>query len=771
MYLKKLEVTGFKSFGRKSLMVFDAPVTAIVGPNGSGKSNISEAFRFVLGEQSMKSMRGRKGEDMIWNGSPSLSRLNRAGVKLTFDNSRKFLNSDFDEVVVERVVHRDGLNEYLLNGTFVRLRDILELLASAHVGPSGHHIISQGEADRALNANPRERRVIIEDALGLKIYQLKKQESRRKLDRTAENLERAESLRREIAPHIKFLSKQVEKIEKSRSVRQELVGLYREYFTAENIRIKYAERDISARGDRLRQKAELMDSHLADAKKDISAGESVSQSSQKIRDAESQFKSLRDRKEKETLELGRVLGELSFEVRKEEQENRQKTRDESVRVEIVELRKLGGNADSLERDAASAEPQALTKMLEAAIGAIRMFVAKYTERIKAAAQDGVLSPRQNVKERLEQKKREVEERLSRIRAEEEAVSGLLDKLKDDMEKEKDKYRDAEKEMIRIMSERKEIAVELDFLHSEERECHVQKEDYERELREAAALAGDAALDFSRKTPVSPADFGAAGESQNDRESMRNLQHERRRRLEKLKVKLEELGGGSGAEIIKEFQEAKERDAFLAVEIDDLVKTSESLDKLISDLELRLDVEFREGLKKINTEFNNFFTLMFGGGSAEICLVKEKEPESVYDLEIEGFSGVSASINVENKEEKEVLPGLEIKVNLPRKKIKSLEMLSGGERALTSIALIFAVSQVNPPPFIILDETDAALDESNSKKYGNMIENLAKYSQLIVITHNRETMSRAGMLYGVTMGADGVSKLLSVKFGEAVTASA
>src|SRR3989344_2014967 len=360
MYLKKLEVTGFKSFGRKSLMVFDAPVTAIVGPNGSGKSNISEAFRFVLGEQSMKSMRGRKGEDMIWNGSPSLSRLNRAGVKLTFDNSRKFLNSDFDEVVVERVVHRDGLNEYLLNGTFVRLRDILELLASAHVGPSGHHIISQGEADRALNANPRERRVIIEDALGLKIYQLKKQESRRKLDRTAEN-----------------------------------------------IRIKYAERDISARGDRLRQKAELMDSHLADAKKDISAGESVSQSSQKIRDAESQFKSLRDRKEKETLELGRVLGELSFEVRKEEQENRQKTRDESVRVEIVELRKLGGNADSLERDAASAEPQALTKMLEEAIGAIRMFVAKYTERIKAAAQDGVLSPRQNVKERLEQKKREV----------------------------------------------------------------------------------------------------------------------------------------------------------------------------------------------------------------------------------------------------------------------------------------------------------------------------------------------------------------------------
>src|SRR3989338_6273351 len=226
MYLKKLEVTGFKSFGRKSLMVFDAPVTAIVGPNGSGKSNISEAFRFVLGEQSMKSMRGRKGEDMIWNGSPSLSRLNRAGVKLTFDNSRKFLNSDFDEVVVERVVHRDGLNEYLLNGTFVRLRDILELLASAHVGPSGHHIISQGEADRALNANPRERRVIIEDALGLKIYQLKKQESRRKLDRTAENLERAESLRRENAAPNKMFCKKEEKKKKKKQRQKRGVFLF-----------------------------------------------------------------------------------------------------------------------------------------------------------------------------------------------------------------------------------------------------------------------------------------------------------------------------------------------------------------------------------------------------------------------------------------------------------------------------------------------------------------------------------------------------------------
>jgi chromosome segregation protein len=121
---------------------------------------------------------------------------------------------------------------------------------------------------------------------------------------------------------------------------------------------------------------------------------------------------------------------------------------------------------------------------------------------------------------------------------------------------------------------------------------------------------------------------------------------------------------------------------------------------------------------------------------------------------------------EKEEDTEV--GVDIQVNLPRKKIKGLEMLSGGERALTSIALLFAISQVNPPPFIILDETDAALDEANSKKYGDMVENLSKHSQLIVITHNRETMSRAGVLYGVTMGREGYSKLLSIAFNEALT---
>ena len=156
----------------------------------------------------------------------------------------------------------------------------------------------------------------------------------------------------------------------------------------------------------------------------------------------------------------------------------------------------------------------------------------------------------------------------------------------------------------------------------------------------------------------------------------------------------------------------------------------------------------------------FFALMFGGGKANLLVVKtKKRKKSDTDIDL---SSTEVPDEDENDEE-----GIDVNVALPNKKTKGLQMLSGGERSLTSIALLFAMSQIKPPPFLILDETDAALDEANSRRYGDMIENLSKYSQLILVTHNRETMSRAGVLYGVTMGADGVSRILSIELEEAV----
>ncbi|OHB24590.1 MAG: hypothetical protein A2542_03500 [Parcubacteria group bacterium RIFOXYD2_FULL_52_8] len=228
------------------------------------------------------------------------------------------------------------------------------------------------------------------------------------------------------------------------------------------------------------------------------------------------------------------------------------------------------------------------------------------------------------------------------------------------------------------------------------------------------------------------------------------QENRRRQIERLKIRIEEIGGGH-SDVLKEFQELSERDQFLAKEVEDLIKGAESLRKLMSDLAEQLKVQFKEGLAKINTQFNNYFQVLFGGGSAALDLIQSK---------LAPMDGEASEDEGQPEE------GLEINVTLPRKKIRGLQMLSGGERTLTSLALLFAVSQVNPPPFLVLDETDAALDESNSKKYGEMLEQLALKSQLIIITHNRETMSHAGVLYGITMGKDAVSRVLSIKFEDA-----
>ena len=324
-------------------------------------------------------------------------------------------------------------------------------------------------------------------------------------------------------------------------------------------------------------------------------------------------------------------------------------------------------------------------------------------------------------------------------------------LKGEIEKEKDSNRDAEKAVFRIMAEQNEINAKLAVLRAREEKLLIDQNNFKQELTEAGVLVGLEAVRYQDVLVI---------ESETPEE--RSKQEERRRNIERIKIRLEDAGVGSSDEVMKEYKEVTERDEFLGRELDDLHKTSDSLLALIKELDEKLISEFKAGVEKINLQFQDFFSKMFGGGTARLNVVKEKKKKRS-DIEMNVEDG--GEVVVEDEEEGE--EGIDIDINLPKKKIKSLVMLSGGERALTSIALLFAMSQVNPPPFIILDETDAALDEANSKKYGDMIAELSKYSQLILVTHNRETMSRAGIIYGVTMGMDGVSKLLSIQFEEAV----
>jgi chromosome segregation protein len=755
MHLKSLELFGFKSFAKKSGLEFTAPVTSVVGPNGSGKSNVAEAFRFVLGEQSMKSMRGKRTEDLIFNGSDSQTRSNRASVKLVFDNQpqngKRLLNIDFDEVAIERVIHRDSLSEYFINGSAVRLRDIVELLAGAHIGSSGHHIISQGEADRILNANIKERREMIEDALGLMVFQYKQEEAGRKLEKTRENMEKVESLRKEIAPHLKFLKRQVEKVEKTIALRQELTVLYKEYLKREQTYLAATEASLTAESTAPKADLERLERELAEAKSALAQSAHKDVKSTELIELETRLKQVRQSRDDVTRSMGRIEGEIGTLERILARE-KSAAQTEVTNIPFAEAKSLVSRVDELCVEIeGSADMDSVRGILARIRESLRTFLdsKKNTQaESKAGDIEREIAVLQDRRAQAETEAREREAELS-------ALSGQYGLLQGEIEREKDSSRDAEKAMFRIMAEQNEVRGKLSVLRVREDKLRMEKEEFRRELEEGAILIGREAYLFESDETVYPAEE-------------RHAQEERRRAVEKLKIKLEDSGAVSPGDVMKEFKETTERDEFLAREILDLEKSAQSLTDLIKELETKLDILFADGISKINEQFKQFFALMFGGGEASLAVVREKKRKRGLSPEELAEMGMGTGLGEAGEpEEEETELGVGIAVNLPRKKVKALEMLSGGERALTSIALLFAISQVNPPPFIILDETDAALDEANSKKYGDMVENLSKHSQLIVITHNRETMSRAGVLYGVTMGKEGYSKLLSIAFNEAL----
>lgn len=710
MRLKSLSLNGFKSFAQKTVLEFDSSIVSIVGPNGSGKSNVVEAIRFVLGEQSMKSMRGKGGSDLVFKGSKDLPKGSRAAVTIYFDNTDKIfkltndggedMNLDYDVISISREVYSDGLNKYILNGTEVRLKDIHNLLSSVNIGSSGHHIISQGEADRILNASARDRKEMVEDALGLRVYQYKIKESERKLERTNENMKEVVMLRRENAPHLSFLKKQVEKFEKTKEMQTELSTLYKKYLKKESIYLEQEETNLKTEKDKLQSELTDINRKIADTEDGNSTKSNPKIEELKI--VEQNINGVRGNKSELERKLGRIEGIL------ESRENKVKI---SGRCPLCGSEIKDGEAGQIEKQHNE---------------------EKELEELKISQTNVLLE-------------------IQKLREEEENLAKNIEILKQDLNKEMEALRDLEREKFAFKVRHQELSSALELVLIKESNLKSRGEAFVNEIKEGTALIGTDILSYKNAEVSS-----LVGE-----EELSITQEELKKKIERIKIKLEDAGLGNGAELMKEFKEVSERDEFLAKEMEDLEKSIESLEKLIADLKEKIDIEFKEGVKKINVEFQEFFSLMFGGGHGSLSIVENKKrfssAKAVEDEEI---------IEEEDEEEAVIEQGIEINVSLPHKKVKELHAFSGGERSLTSIALLFAMSQVNPPPFLVLDETDAALDEANSRKYGDMLEKLSKHSQLIVVTHNRETMSRAGILYGVTIGSNEASKLLSVKFEEA-----
>lgn len=736
MRLKNLEINGFKSFSKKTNLEFQNSIVSIVGPNGSGKSNVVEALRFVLGEQSIKSMRGSSGSDLIFKGSKSLPKGSRAAVTIYFDNSDKIfklspeggenINLNYETISISREVYSDGLNKYILNGSEVRLKDINNLLSSVNIGSSGHHIISQGEADRILNANSKDRREMIEDALGLKIYQYKIKEANRKLERTTNNMKEVSLLRRENAPHLNFLKKQVDKFEKAKELQVELLSFYKEYLKKESIYLEKERFNLQTEKNKILIDLESIKDVIADVDDGHKVEESEKEKELKV--FERKLNDISAVKNEIERKLGRIEGMIEMEERRIKKTPQVVVKNpEEIKIIFEEINEEIENA-----------------IVEENLAEIKIILLRIKEVLSKFDQPEIEKENNSLNlevENLKNDQKSILLEMQNIKNEENKIFEHIYLLRKEISVEKEALHLKEKEKFNFRVKHQELSSALNLIAIKESNLLREKEAFENEIKEGAILIGGEILYYK--------DFEI-----NEEVIDKIAQEDLKRRIERIKMKLEDAGLGGGSEVIKEFEEVSRRDAFLEKEMVDLSVSIESLKNIISDLKDKIDVEFKEGIKKINIEFSNFFSLMFGGGEGHLSVVNENKKRKGDETEL--------------TEDEEIVfeQGIEINVSLPHKKVKELNALSGGERSLTSIALLFAMSQVNPPPFLVLDETDAALDEANSRKYGDMLEKLSHHSQLIVVTHNRETMSRAGILYGVTVGADGASKLLSVKLDEA-----
>lgn len=242
MFLKRLELHGFKSFAPRTELEFDTGVTAIVGPNGSGKSNLADAVRWVLGEQSPRWLRTRRMEDLVFSGSSSRPPTGMAEVTLVLNNEDGRFPLDFQEVAITRRLYRSGESEYLLNKRRVRLREITELLLKGNIGQNGYTILGQGLIENALSLHPQERRALLEEAAGIKGYRIKMEEAEEKLRLTRQNLLRLNDLLHEIAPRLSRLEAQVKETEEQERLRQELTSLLSSWY-AYHLRLAHEERE------------------------------------------------------------------------------------------------------------------------------------------------------------------------------------------------------------------------------------------------------------------------------------------------------------------------------------------------------------------------------------------------------------------------------------------------------------------------------------------------------------------------------------------------
>jgi chromosome segregation ATPase len=766
MYLKSIEMKGFKSFPERTRLEFSPGVSVIVGPNGSGKSNITDAVLWALGEQSPGAIRGASMQDVISAGGKGIGQRRAAEVEVTIDNGEGRAATELSEISVQRRLDRSGDGGYRLNGARCRLVDVVEVLSDTNLGREMHSVISQGRVESIVHSKPRERRLLIEEAAGLGKHRKRRRRAELKLRSARDNLDRALDVEREARARLRPLKRQAEAAELGTRIERQELEL-RGRLVAEDLRFG---KDRAEAAQRVAEAARAERAKLEGRLTEVS---------ERRRAAEERF-AARDRAR---TEAWGVLTKLRGDQQRialraaglTQREAELATSLESLRAEFGPLTldvgagggAPGERARKLEEELAEIDAglsgageglararsqDAAESAREAALGAVRGGAERAIRHARRA--EGLLGERH--REALRARVAEGEELLDDVRAALAAATGA-------------------EAAIRARVERTEAAVvgeqgDGDAIAEEMRECSRQESELQVEMKAAsdklteaeveAAHLGDRRAEAAKELAsiaarlgeeVGPAEQPLGDEERADIE----------RRLERLERRRAQIGPVNPlAE--QEYEEAREHVESLQAQREDIERGMRELETLIRDVDREIERAFEETFDATAKNFEEMVEHLFPGGRGRlrrVSLRAAREEEQPAPVEAEGVEAAEPEPEEEGEEQREEF-GVEIEVTPAGKSTRKLSLLSGGEKSLVALAFVFAVFLARPCPFYILDEVEAALDDANIDRFLQLIRRFSGRAQFVIVTHQKRTMDAADVLYGVTMGGDGVTKVVS-----------
>ena len=762
MHLSSITIKGFKSFPERTRLVFSPGVSVIVGPNGCGKSNITDAVLWALGEQSPLAVRGQSMQDMVFAGGEGKgpSRYAEVEVVLTPDQDDAEPGAGaFGEISVRRRHERSGEGGYWMNGARCRLTDIVESLSDASLGREMHSVISQGRVEEIVHSKPRDRRLLVEEAAGLGKHRKRRRRAQLKLERTQDNLDRALDVEREARSRLRPLKRQAQAADIHARIERDADELRARLLAAELGGHREGLGSAEAAAAKARAARDEIEVELSGVNSRRSAAEERLATRDRERtEAWGRLTAIRAAHERltvraEALASTRTQMAAELDRRREALGALAEAAEAPDRARVVDagLERIGRAI----ADAAGAHGKAL-----AADGSTR---ARHVGEVREAA-DTAAAEARRVEGALDHGRQEtLRSRITEREALVTALGGLCEAVADARDAAGERAGGIESTMLG-QGGSDEVAEELRACSKLEAELQIRLRGIGEQVTTAEVEAAhlrdrrdESAAELARIAERLGREIEPATEALGEPERA-----EIETKLERLARRREQLGPVNPlAE--REYEEALAHVSELEEQRADLEGALGELRGLIRETDRRIEEAFEETFEAAQNNFSDLVEHLFPGGRGRLRLVSERGPKPVLGgAEPAGEGEVAAEDAPDDEGSGEEFSGqgVEIEVTPAGKATRRLSLLSGGEKSLVALAFVFSVFLARPSPFYILDEVEAALDDANIDRFLQLIKRFADRAQFIIVTHQKRTMDAAEVLYGVSMGGGGVTKVIS-----------